>query len=330
MFVARPENFAMNLKNENLERWLSDSCRLDSYRLTPLAGDASFRRYFRVQLETISYIAMDASSERASCLPFVSIASALGERGILVPEVYFFDEENGFLLLMDFGDDLLLKKLTENNAEKYYSQALDSLALMQACREIKNWTLPFFTADFMVQELNLFKEWFLQKHLELNLSSHSEKDLENCFRFLAESAAAQPQVFMYRDFHSANVMVLPDERLGFLDFQDAFIGPVTYDLVSLLRDCYIAWPEKIITKLALEFRERLALKVSAEEFLRWFDLMGLQRHLKALLTFSRKYHRDGNSNYLQHVPRTLNYILTVGERYSECEPLLNCLRQFKF
>ena len=314
----------MNLRQQNLQQWLTATCHLKSCQLTLLPGDASFRRYFRVHLPEASYIAMDATAERASCVPFVAIANALRERGLCTPEIYGFDKEQGFLLLSDFGDQLLLKKLN-NNAEKYYTKALDALAVAQTCREIKGWTLPLFTADFMRNELQQFKEWFLQKHMGLILSAQDEIELAACFDFLAESAAAQPQVFMYRDFHSANLMVLPNDQLGLLDFQDAFIGPLTYDLVSLLRDCYIAWPEKIVTKLVLQYHQQLSLKISAEEFIRWFDLMGLQRHLKALLTFSRKYHRDGNANYLQHIPRTLNYILTVASRYPECQSLSRML-----
>ena len=172
----------------------------------------------------------------------------------------------------------------------------------------------------MRQELNLFKEWFLQKHLGLALSAEIEGMLSDYFDFLAKSAAKQPQAFMHRDYHSANLMVLPENKVGILDFQDAFIGPITYDAVSLLRDCYVAWPDETIINLALRYHEKLAalkIKVKEKEFLRWFDLMGMQRHLKALLTFSRKHHRDSNSSYLQHIPRTLNYLITVSARYKE-------------
>ena len=144
--------------------------------------------------------------------------------------------------------------------------------------------------------------------------------LSGFFHFLADTAAGQPQVFMHRDFHSANLMVLPDSQVGILDFQDAFIGPVTYDLVSLLRDCYIAWPDTFVKKLALSYKHKISevIDASDEAFLRWFDLMGVERHLKALLTFSRKFLRDGDPNYLQHIPRTVNYVAAVCAQYPEC------------
>jgi hypothetical protein len=191
---------------------------------------------------------------------------------------------------------------------------------------VEGWQLPLFTVERMYQELKLFQHWFLQNHLGLALTSIIEKQLDEFFYFLAESAAGQPQVFMHRDYHAANLMLLEDDQIGILDFQDAFIGPLTYDLVSLLRDCYIAWPEESVMELALQYHGQLGLQLSRDEFLRWFDWMGLQRHLKALLTFSRKYRRDGNNSYLSHIPRVLNYLSVVSERYEECGQFYQFLR----
>lgn len=315
----------MNLPVSPLRNWLTTTCQLPSYELISLRGDASFRQYFRVQLPHISYIAMDASRERASCAPFVAIANALRQIGLCTPEVYHFDAAQGFLLLTDFGDQLLLRNLTLANVDHYYGKALEALARAQACQEVPNWTLPIFTKELMFQELQLFKEWFLQSYLKLTLSVSMESALTICFDFLANTAAAQPKVFMYRDFHSANLMILSNDQLGLLDFQDAFKGPVTYDLVSLLRDCYIAWPKEKVVQWVYDYHERLGLNVSKEVFFNWFELMGVQRHLKALLTFSRKYLRDDNAHYLQHIPRTLNYILQVAPHYPECLPLVKLL-----
>jgi aminoglycoside/choline kinase family phosphotransferase len=174
--------------------------------------------------------------------------------------------------------------------------------------------------DFVYQELQIFKEWFLLRHLNLQLSADVEKMLADFFRFLANASGSQPQVFMHRDYQSANLLVLPEKQVGILDFQDAFIGPVTYDLVSLLRDCYISWPEDQVRDWVLHYHQKInsVAPVSPETFMRWFDLMGLQRHLKALLTFARKFHRDSNQNYLQHIPRTMRYIAQISPRYSEC------------
>ncbi|HSW70276.1 MAG TPA: phosphotransferase [Gammaproteobacteria bacterium] len=312
--------------NPIFEQWLTQQCGLTSYQLDPLAGDASFRRYFRVRQANRSFIAMDASSEKSSCVPFAAIARSLRKYGLNTPEIFAEDFDHGFLLLTDFGDRLYLKELTLTNADMHYSHALDALQIMQHCK-IENWTLKSFTADFMRNELMLFKEWFLEKHLGLILNDSMHDMLTNCFNFLADSAASQPQVFMHRDYHSANLMVLPQNQVGILDFQDAFLGPVTYDLVSLLRDCYISWPNDIVQKWVLYFWERMPLpRICEKDFLRWFDLMSMQRHLKALLTFSRKYRRDQNAHYLQHIPRTLNYILATSAIYPETSALNQFLK----
>ena len=309
----------MDHRRNQLQQWLAETCGLAEPVLCALQNDASFRRYFRVQQPENSYIAMDAPPEKENCVPYVAIGRALRAQGLLTPEVIAEDLDQGFLLLTDFGDDLLLHQLKINNPELLYTQALDALAILKNCPDVPAWKLKSFSADFMYQELKLCQEWFLENYLGIVLPIEIEKMLESFFEFLANSAANQPQVFMHRDYHSANLMILPDNKIGILDFQDAFIGPLTYDLVSLLRDCYIVCPEELVKKLVLRYKNQLALQVSDKEFIRWFDLMGLQRHLKALLTFSRKYKRDNNSNYLQHIPRTLNYILKESELYSECK-----------
>jgi aminoglycoside/choline kinase family phosphotransferase len=323
----------MDSRQSALNQWLASLDCLTEYSLTVLAGDASFRRYFRVQTAAASFIAMDAPPERENnCQPFVAIANSLRQQGLQTPQIIASDITQGFLLLSDFGDRLYLHELSDSNAETLYSVALTALATLQNCR-ITYWDIPLFTADFMYQELILWQKWFLETHLALTIDTQTEKMLQEFFLFLATTAANQPQVLMHRDFHSANLMVLPNADVGILDFQDAFIGPVTYDVVSLLRDCYIAWPDTQITKLALRYKQKLPAltTVSDHEFLRWFDLMGLQRHLKALLTFSRKWHRDQNANYLQHIPRTLNYIKNVASQYRECQAFnefLACNKDF--
>lgn len=308
------------------EHWLNESCHLAGCRLEPLLGDASFRRYVRVHHLNRTYIAMDASAEKASCVPFVAIAQSLQKMGLCPPTVFAHDFSEGFLLLGDLGDRLLLRELTLANAPTHYRHALDTLAIMQQTK-VHDWTLKPFTDEFMRAELDLFKEWFLEKHLMLTLPDSTNSMLDETFDCLAKDIASQPQVFMHRDYHSANLMVLPQDKIGVLDFQDAFYGPVTYDLVSLLRDCYISWPELMVEDLVRFFYEKINVpSVGFREFLRWFDWMGMQRHLKALLTFSRKFRRDNNPHYLQHIPRTLNYVLTVSERYAETRLLHQFLK----
>jgi aminoglycoside/choline kinase family phosphotransferase len=310
-----------------LQKWLKQQCGLVDYQLTRLAGDASFRVYFRLTTPQRSYVVMDASAEQKSCLPFVAIAQALRSLGLMTPEIIASDLTSGFLLLTDFGDQLYLKELNSDNAEKLYSVALDALSVLSTCEKVSGWTIPNFTAAFMRQEMEWFKQWFLVSYLAL--TEQEANTLDPFFDELTNDIAQQPYVFMHRDYHSANLMVLPSNQVGILDFQDAFYGPVTYDLASLLRDCYIAWPEPLVTQLALSYLQRLQekhhlLQVNQAEFLRWFDYMSMQRHMKALMTFSRKYVRDQQVNYLQYIPQTLNYLLAVSERY----PVSQCLNQF--
>lgn len=307
----------MDSRLNALYAWLTDVCKLKIGKVQAMPGDASFRRYFRVTHERQTYVAMDAPPELENCIPYIAIAKALRVSGLESPKIIQDNLSQGFLLLSDFGDQQFLKELNSTNVTKLYRLALNALAIMQGCRQVDGWKIPLFTVQFMYQELLLFKEWFLQKHLGLTLTASVEKMLVNHFNILVESAANQLQVFMHRDYHSANLMVLPHDHVGILDFQDAFIGPVTYDLVSLLRDCYIDWPEPLVMQFALQYRDQLNLAINDNEFLRWFDWMGLQRHMKALLTFSRKYQRDGNANYLRYIPRTLNYIMVISDRYTE-------------
>lgn len=309
----------MDTRQQQLQTWLQHQANLLHFQMEPIPSDASFRRYFRIKTAETTFVAMDAPPTRENCKPYVLIAKALREIGLKTPEILEGDLEQGFLLVTDFGQALMLNELGPANADQLYNEALNSLAVLQGCQKVEGWPVPLFTADFMRNELELFKEWFLQKHLNLQLTQEVNNKLSTCFDFLAAAAAQQTQVFMHRDYHSANLMVLPSQQIGILDFQDAFVGPITYDLVSLLRDCYIDWPDEQVTQWVLNYKNKITIKnVSADEFLRWFDLMGIQRHMKALLTFSRKFHRDNNPSYLKHIPRTLNYIKRISARYPEC------------
>lgn len=304
-----------------LHQWLQKVLNGDLVSMQAMQGDASFRRYFRVMTATCTLVAMDAPPPQENCRPFVAIAATLREAGLQAPEVLAADVDQGFLLLSDFGDDTYLKILAPHNADSCYREALLALATLQGCRQVKDWNIPAFTFQFMQQEWQWHKEWFLTKLLQLDYHAEEEA-LDKCFEQIATNAANQPQVFMHRDFHSGNLMRLASGQVGILDFQDAFIGPITYDLVSLLRDCYIDWPEKQVTEWALFYLSLLQARQQLTEvdqatFLRWFDWMGIERHLKAIFTFSRKHLRDQQSQYLQHIPRTLHYIETVSHRYPE-------------
>lgn len=320
-----------NERQKKLQAWLDHCVPQRPFSLEVMPGDASFRRYFRLHSPTASWVVMDAPPPHENCRPFIAIANALRAMGLQTPEIIEADAERGFLLLTDFGDVTYLKALNTKNADLLYRCALDALLTLQSCQTIPDHVLPFFTADFMQQEWAWHKEWFLEKLLGLSFTAE-EKELDTAFTRLVESATHQPQVFMHRDYHSANLMVVPTKDIAILDFQDAFIGPLTYDVVSLLRDCYIDWPEERVKNWALQYWQMLNDKgtlanVDQATFLRWFDLMGVERHLKALFTFARKAVRDQQPQYLRHVPRTLNYLLQVTRRYPELSALYDFYSQ---
>lgn len=313
------------LRQKALENWLTNTCHLPAFDLEHLQGDASFRRYFRVSTKDTTFVAMDAPPPQENCHPFVAIAHALRELQLNVPEIFFADLEQGFLLLTDLGDQTYLKVLTNDNVDDLYGQALNALAVLQGCQTVASHVIPHFDARWMEQEWAWHKEWFLEKLLGVTLSDQETTSLDQCMQQLIKELCSQPYVFMHRDYHSANLM-LTKQGIAILDFQDAFIGPVTYDLASLLRDCYIAWPETKVKHWALSYYQQLIdlgvlTGVSAETFLLWFDWMSIERHLKALFTFARKAVRDATPSYLEHVPRTLHYLETVSANYAELSPL---------
>lgn len=299
------------------------------FNITPLAGDASFRRYFRVSYDDKTLVAMDAPPDKEDCRPFVAVSKIFQNHDLQVPSIIGSDYEQGYLLLTDFGDDLYFRVLKVANANELYVQAIKELPLIQACQNNAGYVFPDF-APFIQEELLRFREWYLLRHLQLSLTVAEETLLEDTFALLIKSAREQPQVCVHRDYHSRNLLVLPENNVGILDFQDAVWGPVTYDLVSLIRDCYIAWPQKQVLQWANYYHE-LALdrKIIAEKssavFTRWLDLMGVQRHLKAIYIFARKFHRDNNDNYLADIPRALRYVLDVSENYPELQTFKNFL-----
>lgn len=308
--------------NPNLNQWLQQNCTFPIDSLHEIPGDASFRRYFRLYSGTQSYLVMDASQQRDCFEPYVAIAQALYSLGVTVPQVMVQDLSQGYMLISDFGDKQYLKELTRQNADVLYKTVLDSLALLQSCPKVPGWTLPSFDQNFMLRELSEFNSWFLERYLKLSFSVQEKEVLRATFTKLSEAANKQTQVFMHRDYHSANLMLLPEREVGVLDFQDACTGPVTYDLVSLLRDCYIDWPEEQVQSWVGYYYDSLRARhllqeVSLGQFLTWFDWMGMQRHMKALFIFARKYLRDNTANYLKFMPRTLNYIVKISARYPE-------------
>jgi aminoglycoside/choline kinase family phosphotransferase len=283
--------------------------------LRPLKGDASFRQYFRLSLPDKNLIAVNSPPATENNTAFVKISRAYLDLGLRVPEVIAHDLEQGFLLLTDLGDNVLFQLLEPENADEYYKKSLIELGKIQRC----NLTLPHFDANFMSIELKNFEHWLLDKHLNIKLTPTSKKIIQKTFDLLLHSATEQPQCSIHRDYHSRNLMVLENNKIGILDFQDAMTGPITYDLVSLIRDCYIDWPQDQVTAWALFFHDSFIKTTlpSQEQFLRYVDLMGIQRHLKASFIFARKHHRDSVDHYLKDIPRTLNYVVAASENYSE-------------
>lgn len=315
----------MGERFELLNRWLADQLRLPVSDIRPASGDASFRRYFRVRYADHSVIAVDAPPDREDSRPFLAVARLFGDLGVNVPKVLKADLDRGFLLVTDLGARLYLDALSEDTVERLYGDALGALLVIQACGP-RDHSLPPYDRDLLLREMELFREWFLGVHLGLQLSPQEHGVLDTAYAALIRSAQEQPQVCVHRDYHSRNLLVTERHNPGIVDFQDAVVGPVTYDLVSLLRDCYIAWPRERVEDWALGYQE-LALQsgVLTDEdedcFLRWFDWMGVQRHLKAIGIFARLHHRDAKPNYLGDIPRTLAYVEEVTGRYAELQEL---------
>lgn len=295
---------------------------------TTASDDASFRRYFRLTTGKKSFILMDAPPELENSEPFVDVGRLLFAHGIAVPQILAVDLDQGFMLLSDFGskDYLIELNLDESDSQfqdQLYEEALK--ALLEIQKIPVETQLPLYNRELLVQEMILFNEWFLPRLLDLSLSGAESQLLDNTFNLLVENAEAQPQVLVHRDYHSRNLMVLSKDIVspGILDFQDAVIGPVTYDLVSLLRDCYISWPDDYVYGKVLTYRSRLvgagllSKEVKESEFERWFDLMGLQRHIKVAGIFSRLNFRDGKERYLQDIPLVVSYIRRVVAKYAE-------------
>ena len=315
---------------EQLKVWLND-CGIGYQRIEPASADASFRRYFRIYDHEYSFIIMDAPPEKEDCKPFIRIANLLLKRGLNVPKILQQDLKQGFLMLSDLGNTVFLSELNENTVDDMYRAAMDGLLTMQ---QYENPDLPAYDEKLLRTEINLFPDWYLAKHLQLTLSKQQHAMLEQSFAMLDENSLTQPQVLVHRDYHSRNLMVNNEvpSKPGVIDFQDAVIGAVTYDLVSLLKDCYIQWPREKVQEWVKYYHQQATVlgiinNVSYEIFLRWFDLMGLQRHIKVAGIFSRLYHRDGKAGYLNDIPLTMAYIYEVLDLYPEFNSLKKLLSE---
>lgn len=299
-----------------------------------VAGDASARRYFRLYPEggEHSLMLVDAPPASQKNADFLAVRRLLADARVRVPALQAVDLERGYLLLEDLGDELLLPRLGEASVDRWYARAGDVL-LNFAALPLETLALPDYDSALLLEELSRFSQWFCGGLLGLELSATEQRLLQELDGLLVGSALAQPRVFVHRDFHSRNLMVLPDDSLAVIDFQDAVVGPVTYDLVSLLRDCYLRWPQARVATWALAHRDRLYAagllpQVDDRTWLRWLDWMGLQRHLKVLGTFARLSLRDGKHAYLDDLPRVLGYVEGVLVVHARDEPAVARFRDW--
>lgn len=315
------------VKNREIElkAWCEAQTGVHQPQLEVVSGDASFRRYFRVADGKQSLIAVDCPPDKEDMAPFIAVADAYQQADVKVPAIIAVQRELGFMLQSDFGQILLLSKLHPRNASSYYTKALEILPNIMSVTDTRLGPLPTFDSEMLMRELSLFKEWLLEHHLHWQWDSEDEEVWSEFCQLMIDNALQQPQVGVHRDYHSRNLMLLDNDEIGVIDFQDAVLGPITYDAVSLLRDCYIQWPAEIVTELSdflrvqLQQQEILTRTVTQAQWQRWFDWMGLQRHTKAAGIFARLAHRDDKPAYLQDVPRTLNYLQSVSAHYKELE-----------
>src|ERR1700723_3747730 len=312
----------------NLTQWVIEDLGFAGASIAPASADASFRRYFRVIRGADSYIVMDAPPDKEDSGPFLQVARILGSLDLNVPMILARDMERGFLLLSDLGSCQYLDALAaEGAADELYADALRGLRTMQTADAGLSQALPRYDRALLLREMELLPEWFLIRHLGLTIEARERAMLTGLFESLVQAAVSQPACFVHRDYHSRNLLVTPERNPGILDFQDAVWGPVTYDLASLLKDCYIAWPAPRVRDWALRYRERLLtrgfpfLGASEWEFIRWFDLVGLQRHIKVLGIFARLFYRDGKQQYLKDLPRVLRYTRETAGAYAETSQL---------
>lgn len=323
----QPAGQDQDTRKQALERWASQQLG-EPVSGVPASADASFRRYFRFQLADRTVIGMDAPPEKEDSRPFVDVDRRLAAAGVHVPEVIAADLEQGFLLLGDMGTQTWLQVLTPENADEHFRRAIETLLHVQQADATG---LPEYDEALLRRELELFPEWYLRKHLGRDVNAELRAELDRTFDLLVESALAQERVFVHRDFMPRNLMDSEPDP-GVIDFQDAVLGPVSYDPICLFRDAFVSWPTAHVDRWLEQYWQRacetgLPVPKLFEDFLRDCDLMGAQRHLKVIGIFARICHRDGKPHYVEDVPRFFHYLREVIRRRPELEPLANVLKQ---
>jgi aminoglycoside/choline kinase family phosphotransferase len=334
MSVATPSVAPNDARRDQLTAWLMSLPRQHSIEPETLAvasADASFRRYFRVAAGAGTRIVMDAPPGKEDVRPFIHVAQLLRSAGLHAPEVIEVDEQQGFLLLSDLGRETYLAVLNESNAPQLFSDAIDALVRWQ--RATRPGELPPYDEALLRRELDLFPEWYVARHLKHELTTAQRNVLDAMFRRILASNLAQPAVFVHRDYMPRNLMVASPNP-GVLDFQDAVLGPISYDVASLFRDAFVSWDEQRVIDWSIRYWERArraGLPVAADFGSFWRDLewMGLQRHLKVLGIFARINYRDGKPHYLADTPRFVAYVRAAARRYDELTPLAHLLDELE-
>lgn len=310
-------------REQQLLSWIQSATSFRCQSLEMVSGDASFRRYFRFNDtdKQTSIIAVDAPPPNEDSRKFVEIANAYHDAGVNVPRVLAHNPSKGFYCLQDFGDRQFAQEVNIDNMHLLYKNAIGYLPAIQACQTVNGEQLPSFDDDLLGAELYLFTHWLLKIHLDVTLTSQQQEMIKRSYRHICDVFKSQPQAGVHRDYHSRNLMILGDESIGVIDFQDAVIGPITYDLVSLLRDCYQSWPQEKIDQVLLNAHKQFYSEYAFEHFKYWFDMTGIQRHIKASGIFCRLFHRDGKSGYLDDIPHTLDYIIEIAKNHQQLAEL---------
>jgi N-acetylmuramate 1-kinase len=324
---------APRTREQALRQWVARQLdqSIDHIQLQPISSDAGFRRYFRFA-EPSQWLAVDAPPQTEDTRQFVALAHHLSDHGVNTPRIFTADVEQGFLLVEDFGDELLYRQLHPDSAGTCYRQCFEVLLKLQACAD-DSALIPRYDQTLLHRELLIFTEWFVTALLGYSLTPADTQMLDELFHALEQNALDQPQTLVHRDFHSRNLLACQDGGLGVIDFQGALWGACTYDLVSLLRDCYIRWPASQVSQWVEDYRQlaqshnQLPASVDAVQFQRWFDLMGLQRHIKVLGIFARLHLRDNKHNYLKDLPLVIRYCLEVAQDYPELHPFVEWFTQ---
>ena len=292
------------------------------------SSDASFRSYYRIRSNNDTKIIMDAPPEKEPLSPFLDITKRLSKANINVPEIFELDEDLGFILMSDLGKTKYLDKLNDETVYCLYTDAMDTIHKMQTEVDVSN--LKNFDSKELTTEMDLFKDWFLKKHLNHNFDNEGLNNIQECFDSLVKIILEIPTTFVHRDFHSRNLMITDSNNPGVLDYQDALIGPITYDAVSLLKDCYVNWDKKLITEMLSTYYKKIKAdynNIEFDEFSFWFDVVGLQRHFKAIGIFSRLNYRDNKITFMRDIPRTYKYVDEVINKYTELTSVKEMLNE---